>query len=236
MLVDDSLKGVIDASVFTESGTNDDLLSPGETWTYSYGYVVPAGSPDQLVNVATVTANPLGFPNVITDSARWVTNLFAPAIRVEKSGDGLSKIGDSVDYVITVYNDSSPDTPTMYFDIVDAQLGISQQDVAIESGSSTTIRVNDFVIPANAADPYVNTVTVFADFDPNGTGGGLFPNTYEASAQWSTNLFQPSISIEKSGDASSKVGDTANYTITLLNTSSADSPVSYTHLTLPTKA
>ena len=51
-----------------------------------------------------------------------------------------------------------------------------------------------------------------------------FPNTYTHSASWSINLFQPSITLGKTGDAYSKAGDEAHYTITLANTSSADTP------------
>ena len=45
-----------------------------------------------------------------------------------------------------------------------------------------------------------------------------------ASDGHSVNLFQPSVAIVKTGDELSKVGDAVNYTITVTNTSSADSP------------
>jgi uncharacterized repeat protein (TIGR01451 family) len=74
------------------------------------------------------------------------------------------------------------------------------------------------VIPANAADPFVNTVNVHASF---ATG---YSNTYDKSAEWSTNLFQPSVEMTKTAGPISKVGDTVTYHITIHNTSSSDAP------------
>ena len=85
-----------------------------------------------------------GFPNEYDDSAQWSTNLFQPAIDVTKTGDPLSKIGDTVNYTITVFNNSSADTPAMEFDIVDALLGINQQNVVIANGGNHVIQVNDW--------------------------------------------------------------------------------------------
>jgi uncharacterized repeat protein (TIGR01451 family) len=114
----------------------------------------------------------------------------------------------------------------MYFDIVDTMLGINLTDVVIANGARYQIPVSDFVIPAGASDPFVNTVTVFASFAPEGQEArqASFPNTYTDEASWSINLFQPSLTIDLSGDTLSKVGDPLDYTITVVNTSSADSP------------
>ena len=46
----------------------------------------------------------------------------------------------------------------------------------------------------------------------------------QASDSHETNLFQPSFTVAKTGDELSKVTDSVNYTITLSNTSSADTP------------
>ena len=70
---------------------------------------------------------------------------------------------------------------------------------------------------AGDPDPLVNEVTL--NCSPDG-----FPNVLEEKASHTTNLFQPSISFDKTGDTLSKVGDDVSYVITLNNTSSADSP------------
>jgi hypothetical protein len=52
-----------------------------------------------------------------------------------------------------------------------------------------------------------------------------FPNDITDTDSHSLNLFQPSITFSKSVDVSkSKAGDDANYTLTLNNTSSSDTP------------
>ncbi len=72
------------------------------------------------------------------------------------------------------------------------------------------------VVAAGDPDPLLNTVTAIY---------GTAPNTDTATASASTNLFQPSVTLDKSGNVSTAVvGDTVNYTITVNNTSSADSP------------
>jgi uncharacterized repeat protein (TIGR01451 family) len=51
-----------------------------------------------------------------------------------------------------------------------------------------------------------------------------FPNTYTDSDGHSVNLFQPSINVVKTGPDYSKVDDTVTYQVTIMNTSSADTP------------
>ncbi len=48
---------------------------------------------------------------------------------------------------------------------------------------------------------------------------------FSDSDSWSVNLFQPSVDLDKSGPALGKIGDEITYSVTITNTSSADSPV-----------
>ena len=211
----------------TKLGINlqDVVIANGGTYVINKPFVIPADASDPYVNTVNVHATVAGFPNTYDDSDSWSTNLFQPAIDVEKTGDALSKIGDTVNYTITVYNNSSADTPEMAFDITDTKLGINLQDVVIANGGTYVIN-KPFVIPADASDPYVNTVNVHA------TVAG-FPNTYDDSDSWSTNLFQPAIDIVKTGDELSKIGDLVDYTITVYNDSSADTPTMYFDISDP---
>ena len=77
--------------------------------------------------------------------------------------------------------------------------------------------MTDFVIPAGASDPYVNTASVTCS--PAG-----FPNIYNDTASWSTNLFQPRLAVDKTGPEFTKEGDTASYEVTIKNNSSTDAP------------
>src|SRR5262249_18050908 len=158
-----------------------------------------------------------GFPNTYDDSASFSTNLFQPAIDVTKTGDALSKIGDKVNYTITVFNNSSADTPTRSDERRVGKQGSTQQNAGLANDATYGINVNDVVVATNARAPIGNPVTVHA------TVAG-FPNTYDDSASFSTNLFQPAIDVTKTGDALSKIGDKVNYTITVFNNSSADTP------------
>ncbi len=191
-------------------------LSAGASDVSTVPFTIPAGAADPFVNTAKVTCSPAGFPNVLTDEASWSTNLFQPAIRLTKTGDALSKIGDAVSYVITLHDESSADTPELTCTVTDAMLGVNQT-FAVASGASHPIEVKDFVIPAGAADPFVNTANVTCS--PKG-----FPNVLTAEASWSVNLFQPAMELTKAGDALSKIGDKVSYLITLANKSSADTP------------
>jgi len=73
------------------------------------------------------------------------------------------------------------------------------------------------VVQADDDDPLDNTVAVhYHPFD--------FTNDITASDGHTVDLFQPSINLTKSAETLSKAGDPVEYTITLSNTSSADTP------------
>jgi uncharacterized repeat protein (TIGR01451 family) len=180
-------------------------------------FEIPEGAADPYVNTAYASCSPVGFPNVLDEDDTHSINLFQPSITLVKTGPPLSKIGDLVDYTITLTNTSSADTPNLECTVTDALVGVNR-NVTLASGASDVINVIGFVIPPGAADPFVNTATAVCS--PVG-----FPNTYNASDTHSVNLFQPSITFTKiAAEEYSKAGDTVHYTITLTNTSSMDAP------------
>jgi hypothetical protein len=141
-----------------------------------------------------------------------------PKVEIEKTGDALSKIGDAVTYQFVIRN--TGDFPLTLTSIVDDKIG-SLLAEATAAGCGTLAVGGQcsfsrgFTIPAGAPDPFVNTVTA-----TYGSAGG----TVSSTDTHSTNLFQPSITLAKTGDYYSKIGDVIKYTITLANTSSNDSP------------
>ena len=85
-------------------------------------------------------------------------------------------------------------------------------------GATCTFDVPWTVPDEGWADPTVNTVTVH--YHPVN-----FPNDIFATDSHELNLFQPSVTFDKTADTElSKATDVVNYTLTLDNTSSPDSP------------
>src|SRR5262249_46757635 len=190
---------------------------------------VQDGDPDPLVNTASASCTVDDFGNELgPQTASASTNLFQPSVMVDKTGDTLSKVGDPVDYTITVTNTSSADSPDLVNGtIVDTLLGdlLDPANPFVTSitctatlapGDSCTITATRIVQDGDP-DPLPNTVTVH--YNPDG-----FPNDITASDDHSVNLFQPSFTIDKTADELSKVGDDVNYTITVTNTSWGDNP------------
>jgi len=190
------------------------VLPPGDTVVNS-SYTVQGGDPDPLTNTVTLRCSPEGYPNTLEESASHTTDLFQPSIEFSKTGDALSKIGDDVDYTFVLDNTSSAETPSLNCTITDAAIGVNEF-VTLASGTSYSFTFTA-TVPAGAGDPFTNTAEVSCEIPG-------FPNVLTASASHSVNLFQPSITFDKSGDAAGKVGDVVAYLLTINNTSSADTP------------
>ena len=197
-------------------------LASGASDVTNIPYTVQAGDSDPLVNTAAVRCTFADFPNILTDDDSWTVNLFQPGVEIDKTGDALSKVGDDVKYHFTITNKSSSDSPNLVLDTInDDVLGdlAAAAPAACDNlafGASCEFDVN-WTVLAGKGDPVVNTVTVH--YHPAG-----FTNDITDSDNHSLNLFQPSIKLTKTGPAFSKEGDTARFTVTIENTSSADSP------------
>jgi uncharacterized repeat protein (TIGR01451 family) len=190
-------------------------LASGASDVTTKSYTFQQGDPDPYNNTASVSCSPTGFPNVLTKSDSESVNLFQPAVAVDKTGDTLSKIGDEVNYTFTLSNNSSADTPALNCTASDSLLGSVFDDV-LPLGD--TVINKSRTVQAGDPDPLENTITLTCS--PDG-----FPNVLTASDSHSVNLFQPSITFDKSVDSNlSKAGDSVEYTLTLNNTSSSDTP------------
>ncbi|MCI0545493.1 MAG: hypothetical protein L0Z49_13800, partial [Actinobacteria bacterium] len=194
-----------------------DELAPGAMCTFSVNYTVLQGDDDPLDNTVTVHYHPAGFLNDITASDSHSVNLFEVSVTIDKTGDPLSKIGDSVNYTITVTNTSSNDAPDLICDISDPLLGVDKQDVVLGPGDSDVTNESRTVLETDD-DPLVNIASVTCNVDG-------FPNVLGPfTDDHSVNLFQPAVTVDKDGPASAKIGDEVDYDITITNTGSADSP------------
>ena len=148
--------------------------------------------------------------------ATHTTLIVCPAdISVVKTADALSKVGDPVAYSITVTNNG--DGVANRTSVIDTLAGdlTASFPATLAPGASFTHTYNR-TVAAGDPDPLVNTVTAIYS-------SGVSSDTATASA--TTNLFQPSVTLVKTGNVSTAtVGTVVNYTITATNTSSADSP------------
>ena len=160
------------------------------------------------------------------------------SIEVTKNGDTLSKVGDDVNYSITVentgvislYKDDISDT--VFSDLVIN--GVNQADPnaytsfnfataspcgdTLAPGASCTIEVTR-TVQVGDADPLPNTVTaIYTDRDD-------FSGTAVSDSDGhSVNLFQPDISVTKECTDLSKIGDLVQCTVVITNDSSEDAP------------
>ena len=236
--IDDSLVGDI-----TINGVNQDTaidyvtncgvsLAPGASCTITYSRLITADDVTPVENIVNVNYNSSPQLNGQGISFEVADNhdveLFVPGVTVTKTGDLLSTVGDPVDYVFTVTNTSTNNSPALVNGtIVDDVLGnlldpanpfvtSSTCTATLPTGGSCTINATR-IVQAGDADPLPNVVEVH--YNPEGFG-----NDITSSDDHSVNLFQPSILVEKTGSAQSKVGDTVDYTIRIINTSSDDTP------------
>lgn len=141
-------------------------------------------------------------------------------LEIRKSGDARSAVGNEVTYGFTITNTGL--VPLNQQTVIDDVLGDLTQSAldagcgSLAAGESCQFEV-PYTVPTGASDPLTNTVT--ANY-ATATGDAV-----TATDDHQMNLFQPSISFDKSVNAeTARVGDELTYTLTLSNTSSVDSP------------
>src|SRR3990172_13420434 len=106
------------------AGTVSDSTIFPNCVTQQINHVIPLNTvEDPYVNVVTATGIPAGKTQAISDVAQASVNLFQPAIDVTKTCDAVSKVGNTVNYTITLSNNSSPGTPALNCTAVDSLLG-----------------------------------------------------------------------------------------------------------------
>lgn len=218
-VIDDSLEGDLLAEC-------PDLLAAGAYCEFIYTHVVTTDDADPLVNTVSVESNPVGFPNNIDDTATATVDVLMPSVDVEKEGPDLSKATDPALYTVTITNDG--DT-VIYIDSIDDTLQGDLTDAAnvdsSDCGASLAIGAwceitYTYIVGEDDLDPLENTVTVVANTAADFTGVEV-----DDTDMFSVELFQPDIEVTKVGDVTeAAVGDDVTYTVTIENTSSADSP------------
>jgi uncharacterized repeat protein (TIGR01451 family) len=216
-LILDSVSDDVLGDLAGDAPSSCDQLAPGDSCSFDVDYTIQGDDPDPLVNIVTVHYHPSGFPNDISDTDTASVNLFQVSVNIDKTGDALSKVGDDVNYTITVTNTSSGDSPDLTCSISDPMLSVSKTGVSLGPGG-TDVTNATYTVQQGDPDPLENTASVTCTVDGYGNTVGPVTDSH------SVNLFQPSVEIIKSGPGFSKVGDQVTYDFTINNTSSADSP------------
>ena len=106
VVVTDDKCANVEGPVSKTGGDDDDLLDPGETWTFTC--TTPAKHADEdsnhvITNVATASGND-PFGNPVSDTDDDTTKVIHPAIAIDKTGPSSATAGDKIAYVLTVTN------------------------------------------------------------------------------------------------------------------------------------
>jgi len=203
LTVDDSLLGDL-------SGDFPNTLDVGEEVTRSFERTILASDPDPVLN--EVTASAVGAEtaqSVSDDDACSSDVLHEPGIEATKSCPVTALVGEEVAYTITVTN--TGDEPLEGITVIDSLLG-DISDVFADTlgvGESETQVVTRVVEPGE--DPVNNSVTA------SGTGVDS-QGAVEDTAECSSDVLGPAVSIVKDGPALAHVGDTITYTFVVTNT------------------
>lgn len=199
----------------------------GGEWTYSKDFACSADPDDYTDGVYSFSHLNTAKINETeqTDTANVDVTCYWPQIKLTKTGDGLSKIGDDVTYTIKLENNTpvAASLRDLACTISDALIGFNKSVILAPSASDTSTKT--FTIPTSASDPFDNTASVTCK-PVAATAPVVGSSTFSVgdTSTWSTNLFQPKVEILKSGPLYATSGDVITYSFTINNLSSADSP------------
>jgi uncharacterized repeat protein (TIGR01451 family) len=106
VVVSDDKCANVTGPVSKTGGNDDDLLDPGETWTYTC--TTPAKHSDEdanhvITNVATASGKD-EYGDPVSDQDDDTTKVIHPAIKIDKTGPATAQAGDKIAYVLTVTN------------------------------------------------------------------------------------------------------------------------------------
>ena len=159
-------------------------LAPGASTTINASRTVLAGDPDPLVNTATATCSPVGFPNVLTASDTHTVDLVHPNYTLTKEcAPSSANVGDQITYTFVVTN--TGDVGLNRVSANDTLLGniTAAFPASLAPGASATVTQTRSIL-ASDPDPLPNTVTVV--YQVNG-----LPNQLTREASCSVDVLPP---------------------------------------------
>ena len=144
VVVSDPLCDSQPALVGKAGGNQDDVLEPGEVWSYECTHVVTDQDPDPLPNTATAQGT-ADDGRTTTDQDDHVVDLIHPAIRIVKTVDPAS--GEPGDVVTYTYEVTNTGDTTLYDVTVDDDVLGHIGDIAVLQVGQTVVLTQDFVLP-----------------------------------------------------------------------------------------
>ncbi|MFW6007413.1 MAG: DUF7507 domain-containing protein, partial [Halanaerobiales bacterium] len=148
------------------------------------------------------------FGGLLTTNVLAVVVTPEPSIEIEKTGDDLSKAGDSVDYTFVISN--TGDTDLERDSVKDNVIGniSSEFPETLNDGEEATVNISHEV-PEDAQDSLTNTVEAIYSYSSNGDSS----STVNASDTHTVELFTAGVSVTKEADTDqAQVGDEVDYT------------------------
>ncbi|MBF7097385.1 DUF7507 domain-containing protein, partial [Alkalibacter mobilis] len=121
---------------------------------------IQSGDPDPVDNIITTVYQVEGLPNQLTRSDSASVDVVHPALSITKSGDTLSKTGDTVNYTFVIEN--TGDIELTRTSVIDDVLGdlTDQFPATLAAGGQATVTASHVVTETEGAeDELTNTVT-----------------------------------------------------------------------------
>ncbi len=211
-----NVTGTLEENAFTEVGINVTAL---------------IGSTPCIVTAQAKSRSSQSFSSDLKDFA--LASFEICSIEVTKDGRGptgepLSKIGDDITFSYSIENTGAA---SLSMESVDDDL-VGDLTAAAEAAGCNPLEPQEscsfditYSIADDADDPMVSSVfATYSSFSAFKAGTESLVSAVSDSDELAVNLFQPSVSVVKSGDTLSTAGNTVHYVIEITNTSSEDTP------------
>lgn len=211
VVIDDPL---IDNINYVSGDTdNDGILDVDETWQFTANYTIPGNQIANVINTATVCADPRLGTEVCDDDDHTI-DVLHPSITIVKDGPALAYEGQIVGYTFVVTNtgDTTLFNVTLIDDIATNESCPKTTLTAGESMNCTAI----YLIPVPTADNVINNV--------DACGTDVLQLQVCDDDSHTLDVIHPSINVIKTGPATAHEGDQITYTFTVTNT--GDTPLS----------
>ena len=194
---------------------DDDILSQGETWTYTATYQVQSADPDPLPNTASVSGRDLDDDPVPEVSDGHQVNIdFQPNLSINKTGPSVALVSEVISYTITVEHAPGVDQSDINTVVVsDTRATVVNPnspsgdvgDDNILSQGETWIYTATYQVLVTDPDPLPNTASVSGRARDN-------QPVAEVSDGHSLDIdFRPALTITKIGQPSGEVNNPVNY-------------------------
>ncbi len=207
---------VAGAAVYVSGDDGDELLEPGEVWTWTASHIVAPDDTDPLVGSALAGGLDRDGDNTTVRASAQTDILFDTAILISKDGPAEARLGETVAYSITVRNDVAHGDGSAIGQVVVtdsiALVGApvktgGDSDGWLEEGETWSYAAT-YRPKMGDADPLENVARVMAR-DRDG-------DMLVAQASHKLKLRpSPALNITKTGPATATVGQQVVYTCTL---------------------